>query len=210
MESLHELLLVYVTYLIATASPGPSNMAIMAVAMSRGRRPALYVAMGVVAGSQFWAVLAATGLSAILAAYADALVVIKVVGGLYLIYLALRSAKAALSPALPKDSALPSQAVRDRWVLFRRGALMHLTNPKAILAWIAIMSLGLRSDAPTHMLLLTLGGCLLLGILVFGGYALAFSTGTMVAAYRRTRRWIEGTLAVFFGFAGLRLLLSRS
>lgn len=210
MESLHELLLVYVTYLIATASPGPSNMAIMAVAMSRGRRPALYVAMGVVAGSQFWAVLAATGLSAILAAYADALVVIKVVGGLYLIYLALKSARAALSPTVPKDSTLPGQAVRDRWVLFRRGALMHLTNPKAILAWIAIMSLGLRSDAPTHMLVLILGGCLLLGLLVFGGYALAFSTGTMVAAYRRTRRWIEGTLAVVFGFAGLRLLLSRS
>jgi threonine efflux protein len=210
MEGLHDLLLVYVTYLIATASPGPSNMAIMAVAMSRGRRPALYVAMGVVAGSQFWAVLAATGLSAILSTYADALVVIKVVGGLYLIYLALKSAKAALSPAIPKEPALPAQAVRDRWVLFRRGALMHLTNPKAVLAWIAIMSLGLRADAPTHILFLILGGCLLLGIVVFGGYALAFSTAAMVTAYRRARRWIEGTLAVFFGFAGLRLLLSKS
>lgn len=209
MESLHDLLLVYATYLIATASPGPSNMAIMAVAMSRGRRPALHVAMGVVAGSQFWAILAATGLSAILATYADALFVIKVVGGLYLIYLAAKSARAALWCAVPKEPALPADAVRDRVALFRRGALMHLTNPKAVLAWIAIMSLGLRPDAPAHMLALIIGGCALLGVVVFGGYALAFSTGTMVTAYRRARRWIEGTLAVFFGFAGVRLLLSR-
>ena len=33
--------LVYATYLLATASPGPSNMAIMATAMRDGRGPAL-------------------------------------------------------------------------------------------------------------------------------------------------------------------------
>lgn len=210
MGNLHELLLVYITYVIATASPGPSNMAIMAVAMSRGRSAALYVAMGVVAGSQFWAILAATGLSAILATYANALFVIKVAGGLYLMYLAFKSARSALSPVTP-NAPLPSgHATADRMILFRRGALLHLTNPKAVLAWIAIMSLGLRPDAPVHMLFMILGGCLLLGVLVFGGYALAFSTGTMVSAYRCARRWIEGTLAVFFGFAGIRLLMSRS
>jgi threonine/homoserine/homoserine lactone efflux protein len=32
----------------------------------------------------------------------------------------------------------------------------------------------------------------------------------MVRAYRKARRWIEGTLAVFFGAAGLSLLWSRS
>ncbi len=39
-----QLALVYGAYLLATASPGPSNMAIMGVAMRDGRRPALVLA----------------------------------------------------------------------------------------------------------------------------------------------------------------------
>jgi threonine/homoserine/homoserine lactone efflux protein len=31
----------------------------------------------------------------------------------------------------------------------------------------------------------------------------------MVRLYRRARRWIEGVLALSFGLAGLKLLLSR-
>lgn len=78
-----QLALVYGAYLLATASPGPSNMAIMGVAMRDGRRPALVLAAGVMTGSLCWAMLAATGLSAVLATYAQALWAIKIVGGVY-------------------------------------------------------------------------------------------------------------------------------
>ena len=87
---------------------------------------------------------------------------------------------------------------------------MHLTNPKAVLAWIAIMSLGLRPDAPSHVLPAIVAGCAVLGVCVFVGYALVFSTAPMVRAYQKARRWIEGALALFFGYAGIRLLLSRT
>ncbi len=93
-----QLALVYGTYLIATASPGPSNMAIMATAMRDGRLPALVLAAGVITGSLFWAVLTATGLSAVLATYAQALFIIKILGGVYLLYLAFRAGKSALKP----------------------------------------------------------------------------------------------------------------
>ena len=61
MAFLDQLLIVYGTYLVATASPGPSNLAIMGTAMRHGRAAGLTLAMGVVCGSMFWAVLAATG-----------------------------------------------------------------------------------------------------------------------------------------------------
>lgn len=35
----HELILIFTTYFVATASPGPSNMAIMGTAMKKGRGP---------------------------------------------------------------------------------------------------------------------------------------------------------------------------
>lgn len=84
---LHHLLLVFMVYIIGAASPGPSNMRIMGVAMQDGRKPALCFAAGVVSGSLFWGTLAATGISAVLAKYAHALVIMKILGGAYLLYL---------------------------------------------------------------------------------------------------------------------------
>lgn len=77
-DQIRQLLLVYAAYIIAVASPGPSNMRIMGVAMDQGRRAALILAAGVVTGSVFWGMMAATGVSALLARYAEALIVLKI------------------------------------------------------------------------------------------------------------------------------------
>ena len=86
---------------------------------------------------------------------------------------------------------------------------MHLGNPKSVLGWVAIMSLGLKPDATLGMVALAYGGCVFLAVLIFLGYALLFSTAPMVRAYAQARRWLEGVLALFFAGAGIRLLLSR-
>lgn len=208
LEHVQHLLVVYAAYVLATASPGPSNMAIMGMAMSRGRLPALVLASGVITGSIFWAMLAATGLSAVLATYAHALTAIRIGGGLYLLYLGWKSARAALAPTPPAVAEATDGVDFGR--IYRRGLLMHLSNPKSILAWIAIMSLALRPDMPAVVLPMIIAGCALLGIIVFGGYALIFSTQPMVRLYQRVRRVVEGALALFFGLAGLKLLVSRT
>ncbi|OCC00629.1 amino acid transporter [Labrys sp. WJW] len=203
----HALLAVYALYTVAVASPGPSNLAIMGVAMGQGRLPALVLASGIMTGSMIWAMLAATGVSTLLAAYADAITAIKIGGGLYLLYLAVKSARSAFKAG--QDEARQEQGPIDYRRLYWRGLMLHLTNPKSILAWIAIMSLGLKSDAPGYTALAIIAGCAVIGLTTFGGYALIFSARPMVRLYQKARRWIEATLALFFGLAGIRLLLSR-
>ncbi|UXT99221.1 LysE family translocator [Agrobacterium tumefaciens] len=202
-----QIALVYGTYIVATASPGPSNMAIMGTAMRDGRLPALALTAGVITGSLFWAILAATGMSAVLAAYAQALFVIKIFGGVYLLYLAFRAGRSAMKPVSDFVSVDTGRATPRYRALYRQGLLMHIGNPKAIMAWIAIMSLGCREDAPAGMLPAIIGGCAILGVIVFGSYALLFSTASMIALYTRLRRWIESVLSVVFAAAGLKLLL---
>lgn len=160
-----QLALVYGAYLLATASPGPSNMAIMGVAMRDGRRPALVLAAGVVTGSLCWAMLAATGLSAVLATYAQALWAIKIVGG----DLALRAGRSALRASPISTGIAAGDSARSYQRLYRQGVLMHLGNPKAIMSWMAIMSLGLRQGAPEQVLPVIISGCALLGVTIFGG-----------------------------------------
>lgn len=202
--------LLYGTYLIATASPGPSNMAIMGTAMRNGRRPALALAAGVVTGSLFWAILAATGVSAVLTAYTQALVLLKIAGGLYLLWLAFRAGKSAMKRGPNTDTVSVTREALRYGSLYRQGVLMHIGNPKAIMSWVAIISLGVHHNTPDEGVTLIVSGCVLLGILVFGGYAIVFSTASMVALYARLRRWIEGALSAVFAVAGLTLLTLRN
>jgi threonine efflux protein len=54
------------------------------------------------------------------------------------------------------------------------------------------------------------GGCATICVVVFGGYALLFSTAVMTAFYLRIRRGLDLLLACCFAVAGLKLVVSRS
>ncbi len=86
---------------------------------------------------------------------------------------------------------------------------MHLTDPKVVLAWVSIVALALPTTPGVATALSIVMACTCLGLLVFGGYALAFSTPPAARIYRSSRRFLEGTLALVFGYAGLRLIASR-
>jgi threonine efflux protein len=199
----------WTAYFVGTASPGPSNLAIMSIASTDGRKAAFSFAAGVVCGSCFWAALAALGLSAALLAFSGLMAGLKIFGGCYLLWLAFKSGRSALRPASSTASSANVDLSLRR--LYSRGLLMHLTNPKAILVWISVVALA----APAHgggapHMLTTVAGCLAIGIAVFGSYAALFSTPFARRAYTSMRRWLDGGLAVVFGFAGLKLLTSRT
>ncbi|MFS2092941.1 LysE family translocator [Pseudomonas sp. Pseusp11] len=206
----HHLLLVFTAYIVGAASPGPSNMRIMGVAMHQGRKPALVLAAGVISGSFFWGSMAATGVSAILAQYAQALFALKIVGGIYLLFLAIKAGRSALNSDERLQKELAAAPTISGFGLYRRGLLMHLTNPKALLGWIATMTLGLGPHATPETVVIILAGCAVLSVTIFCSYAIVFSTTPMIRGYRRARRWIEGTLGLVFGAAGIKLLFSRA
>lgn len=196
------LLLAYAAYFVGTASPGPSNLAIMSIAANQGRKSALAFALGVISGSMFWATVAALGISAALIAYSQFIVGIKIFGGLYLLWLAFKSGRTALAPSTAPSSKIGRPETSKK--MYIRGALLHLTNPKAILVWVSIVALSSSSSGPA--LGAVIPGCAMIGCLVFSGYAVVFSTDSARRTYIRTRRALEACLAVVFGVAGIRLL----
>ncbi|MBF5013130.1 LysE family translocator [Burkholderia pseudomultivorans] len=200
------LLLAYTAYFVGTASPGPSNLAIMSVAAHHGRKAALAFALGVISGSMFWATIATLGVSAALLAWSKLLVAIKLFGGLYLLWLAFKSARTAMAtPA--SSSASPASSEPRLARFYARGAMLHLTNPKAILMWVSIVALSSNGAGASHGAVVP--GCVVIGCAVFGGYALVFSMDGARRLYVRCRRAMEACLAVVFGVAGVRLLVSN-
>lgn len=205
---LPDLLMVWSAFLLAVASPGPSNLLVIGTSMEHGRRAGMMLALGVISGSITWGILSSIGVAALIAASPMALMAIKIVGGGYLLWLAWRSARSALRPG---DAMQPRAVAGERSAgrLWLAGYLMHLTNPKAILSWTAIIALGVRAETPLAVVLAILAGCFMISLSCNTLYAFLFSTRRMAEGYRRFRRWAEALLAGFFTFAGVKLLMLR-
>lgn len=202
------ILMAYAAFLLAIASPGPNVLAVIGTSMSIGRTSGVALAVGIAAGSLCWAVLTVLGLSALLSVYATALIVIKIGGGVYLLWLAYKAFRSAAS-AHDLEAKELAGGRRTTAGYFLRGFTIQMTNPKAALAWIAIVSLGLQDGAPAWVGAVIVSGTSLLSLIVHLLYALAFSTQTMVRIYSKSRRLIQATLGAFFAFAGIKLLTSR-
>jgi amino acid exporter len=200
--------LAYSAFLLSILSPGPNVLSILGTSMSVGRKSGLALALGIGTGSICWAVLTVAGLSALLASYASAITAIKIAGGLYLLWLAFKAFRSAAS-AHDIEAVALAGATRGLAGYYLRGLAIQMTNPKAVLAWIAIISLGLKDDAPLWVGLAIVTGTGFFAVVIHCLYALAFSTAAVVRVYGKARRSIQATLGVVFCFAGIKLLTSK-
>lgn len=201
-----ELGLVAGLYLVTIASPGPATLAIAATAMERGRAAGLALACGVLTGSAAWGLAAALGFGALMQANAWALEAMRWAGGAYLLFLAFKSARAAIrGGAAPTGRAAAGGLKR----LYLRGLGIHLTNPKAILFWASLFALGVPPGEGAGAVATLLAMCFAMAAAVFGGYALLFSTPAAMRAWARMARALNAGMAAIFGAAGAGLLVSR-
>lgn len=210
------ILLSYAALLVGLISPGPALLGLMGVSLEQGRFAGQRFALGIGTGSFSIGLLTLTGLSAVLAAYADAMTAIRIFGGLYLLWMSYRAFRTAFRKAAPADpqgtgnatDGTSSRQISGRGYYFR-GLALHLTNPKAILTWIAIISIGFHQGAPLWVGAAIVIGCGMISTSIHLLYATAFSTAPAISIYRRAANWINGVLGVFFAVVGLRLLVNR-
>ena len=202
MVDLTTLLAVGVAFWVIAASPGPANISNAAIAMRYGRRASVVYGLGLSVALVFWGVLAATGMGAVLQASVWLLMVLKVLGGCYLLWLAWQSGRAALQPG---DTPV-AEIAAGRW--FWRGVILNLSNPKSVIAWMAALSMGLDPNDTVLSVVVTTLVCVAVAFFNNFSYSLVFSMGGMMAVYRRCRRWIEGASAVLFASGGLALIRS--
>jgi threonine/homoserine/homoserine lactone efflux protein len=191
---------------VATVSPGPATFAIAGTSLASGRRYGLALATGVTTGSLTWSIAAALGLSAIMFANAWLFEVMRYVGALYLMWLAIKSASAALRPG---NLVVPSAPARSARKASARGLAIHLTNPKAVLFFGSLYSVGIPAGSAPDVLLLVIVTVGLQSFVLFHGYAVLFSFAPIVRGYTRLRRWFEAGFAVAFGAASLKILTAK-
>lgn len=190
--------------LILNITPGPDMAFTLASGARGGVRPGLAAALGVGMGSLLWAGLTAAGLAALLAASDHAFTLIRVAGGCYLIFLAVRTLLAA-------DKAPEAKGADSAARAFRAGMLTNLFNPKVGLFFLAFLpSFADPALGPVWAQTLFLGAVFSAtgaGILML----VALGAGRLREKFARSRALRIGlnTLAGgVFGALGFRLLLT--
>lgn len=178
----------------------------LASAMRGGARAGAAAAIGIGAGSLVWAGLTAAGLAALIASSQQALTLIRIAGGAYLIFLAVQTYR-------HRHEAFESAATAGAASAFRTGLITNLLNPKVGVFFLAFVPIFLDPAAgPVWVQALLLGAVFSAsGAAVLVGVALA--AGGLRARLGASPAWIKRlrmASAAMFGGLGLGLLLSRS
>lgn len=195
--------------------PGPAVLFIVARSSAHGRRAGLVSIAGVHTATLVHVLGAVAGLSAVLVASSLAFSAVKIVGGLYLLYLGGRSLWAARRqgrggpPARQRPTGPPGR-------LYREGFVVNLLNPKVALFFLAFLPQFVEGGrGPVWLQTLTLGlTYIAIGLCTDSLYALVGAKVGAVASGRAARlrgtRYFEGSVLIGMGALTLALPHRRS
>ena len=197
-----------VAALLITASPGPDNLMVLGMGISKGRKQGIVFGLGCALGCLSHTLLAVVGVSAMIAASPTAFTVLKMAGGLYLIWLglnALRSRGGAKVEAVQVDE----QALTR---LFFKGVFANAINPKVVLFFLSFLPqfiIPANGHVGWQMAALgvtfTVQAALLFGLL---GY-FSGSIGQWLNTRPKAGVILDRLAGTVFVALGLRLIISR-
>ncbi|MGH8847231.1 MAG: LysE family translocator, partial [Polaromonas sp.] len=115
--------------------PGPTILTVISYSMAHGRRANIPLVAAVALGDSTALVVSLLGLGALLATSAFWFTVVKLAGGLYLLYLGVKLLRAGISSAELTAPAAPG----SRWRLLANTYLVTALNPKGIVFFVAFL-----------------------------------------------------------------------
>ncbi|WP_415906673.1 LysE family translocator [Neptuniibacter sp. QD72_48] len=115
-------------------APGPDNIFVLIQSILHGRKAGIVVTLGLCTGLLFHTVAVTLGVAAVFQASAVAFTLLKIVGVVYLLYLAFMSFRAAAAKV-----SMSEQPQLSAMQLYRRGILMSSTNPKLSIFFMAFL-----------------------------------------------------------------------
>ena len=208
MLGIHHYWLFIATAILLIITPGQDTFFILGRSLSGGRNAGIAAALGVSTGTVVHSVLAALGLSAVLAASPKAFMAVKLAGGAYLIYIGVRALFSKARGFAGDAGAEVRDATHAGRAAFRQGMVTNLLNPKVALFFLALLPQFIDADAPHKTLAFLFLGA---WFVVQGGLFL-FAFVFLVAPLRRWKAggaWKRGLNAAGAGlFAWLAVRLA--
>ena len=166
----HTLIIYLISTFFVILSPGASAILVLSKGAAQGTRKGMAVIAGFNTAVTLYFILSALGITALIAASAQAFMIIKWLGVAYLVYLGLsaifsKSGAIKVTPSRQKSQSLFSRIAQ--------GFMVEFSNPKAILYFTAILPQFLDLSRPLiPQLTIMIIRSIIMQWLIYGGYAL--------------------------------------
>jgi len=202
--ALHTWLLYLVAVIGLSLTPGPNGLLALSHGALHGHRKALFTVAGSVLGFTLLMALSMLGIGTLLQASADILVLLKWLGGAYLIWLGIQLWRA---PTLHLQLERPARSSRGEQ-LFSQGLLAALSNPKVILFFAAFLPQFIRPGSPLWLQFVLMAATF---AVVEGAteYLLARTAQRIRPWLQRSGRAFNRSCGGLFALMGAALPLSR-
>lgn len=195
--------------MLLALTPGPDNIFVLTQAALHGRAAGAITALGMTTGLFAHIAAVALGVAVIFKTSEIAFTILKIVGALYLLYLARGAFRAT---ALRTGGA--GRPFAGYAALYRRGILMNVTNPKVTLFFLALLpQFADPARGPVCLQIFLLGALVQLStVIVFG--SVAFLGGSLAARVNSSPRAQIGISrlagCIFAGLAVFLLFAQRT
>lgn len=167
-----------ISFVLATSilafSPGPDNIYVLMQSITNGQKYGLATVGGLITGCLVHTTLVAFGVSAILKENENLFFAIKLLGAIYLLYLAFKAFRSDSKVALSSEN-VPKKGLMQ---LFKQGFIMNVLNPKVSIFFLAFFPGFLFSDT-----LSTLTQFYVLGLLFMATSFVIFSMIAILAGF---------------------------
>lgn len=213
MITFEQILPFLLTAILLTATPGPDNLMVLGVGASKGRRLGMAFGLGCAAGCLSHTMLAALGVSAVLAASPVAFTALRWAGGAYLIWLGIGALRSRGGVGVPTSAGNGVPDPTDNATRqFFKGVLANAINPKVVLFFLSFLPqfvVPAQGHVPLQMAVLgvvfTLQAALLFGALGW----FAGGIGQWLQRRPRAGLWLDRVSGVVFVGLGLRMVVAR-
>ena len=194
--------------ILLTLAPGPDLAFILAQTARCGRKTGFMAMYGIWLGALSHVVLAAVGLSAIIAASAVAFSTIKYIGAAYLIWIGIQSLRQS-----EPEASVSAPTHKPQVSVFRQGMLVAALNPKTAIFFLSFLPQFVVPGAGPVSAQLLLHGTLVIAVAVFIEPPLIFISAKLRQNFTKNQnigRWLEKAVGITFIGLGLRLAFIRA
>ena len=188
---------------LLSIAPGPDNIFVLTQSALYGKKSGVLVTLGLCTGLIVHTTAVALGVAAIFQTSIVAFTVLKVVGAMYLAYLAWQAFRASA-----QSLEAPGSSLRTNGALYRRGIIMNITNPKVSIFFLAFLP---QFASPEHGPLATqiflLGGLFIfVALVIFSAIALMAGTlGGWLNSSPRAQIYLNRIAGTVFAVLALKL-----
>ena len=185
--------------------PGPGTLAILNATVRHGARSGMAAVLGTLLGDLLFMFAAVLGLAAVLAARPVILSSLQWVGVVYLCWLGLKLLRA---PVVVENA--DAKQAPNHWASFRQAFAVCLTNPKAIMFFMAFFPLFLTAESRPHTLVIMMAHVSLISLAYQTGLVLLGSAvAVWLSRFRHARVLARRLVGLgLLGF-GIKLAINR-